>query len=114
MQILESQTYAAVMERSLGNESAQFLLSIRNCIHCCAAYETTANSLAFTLYMLARPENKSKVERLTTEVDTFGRSRVPTFEDLDQFPWLEVRPDPRPLYVASDAAEWDVVIWHQE
>ena len=56
----------------------------------CAAYETTANSLAFTLYMLARPENKSKVERLTAEIDAFGRKRVPTFEDLDKFPWLEV------------------------
>ena len=63
---------------------------------CCAAYETTANSLAFTLYMLARPENKSKVERLTAEVDAFGRNRVPTFEDLDQFPWLEVHPDSCP------------------
>ena len=40
--------------------------------------------------MLARPENKSKVERLTAEIDTFGRNRVPTFEDLDKFPWLEV------------------------
>ena len=41
--------------------------------------------------MLARPENRSKVERLTAEVDAFGRDRVPTFEDLDKFPWLEVR-----------------------
>ena len=47
--------------------------------------------------MLARPENNSKVERLTAEVDAFGRDRVPTFEDLDQFPWLEVRPDSCPL-----------------
>ncbi|CAL5225497.1 g8325 [Coccomyxa viridis] len=54
-----------------------------------SAYETTANSLAFTLYMLARPENKSKVERLTAEIDAFGRNKVPTFEDLDKFPWLE-------------------------
>lgn len=46
--------------------------------------------MAFTLYMLARPENKSKVERLTAEIDAFGRHRVPTFEDLDKFPWLEV------------------------
>ena len=44
-----------------------------------------------TLYMLARPENKSKVDRLTAEIDAFGRSKVPTFEDLDKFPWLEVR-----------------------
>lgn len=63
--------------------------------HACdyyAAYETTANSLAFTLYMLARPENKSKVEKLTAEVDAFGCNRVPTFDDLDKFPWLEVSP----------------------
>ena len=41
--------------------------------------------------MLARPENKSKVDRLTAEIDAFGRNRVPTFDDLDSFPWLEVR-----------------------
>ena len=41
--------------------------------------------------MLAHPENKSKVDRLTAEIDAFGRSKVPTFEDLDKFPWLEVR-----------------------
>ena len=40
--------------------------------------------------MLARPENRSKVERLTAEIDAFGRTKVPTFEDLDKFPWLEV------------------------
>lgn len=40
--------------------------------------------------MLARPENRSKVERLTAEIDAFGRTKVPTFEDLDRFPWLEV------------------------
>jgi len=41
--------------------------------------------------MLARPENKSKVEKLTAEIDAFGRNKVPTFEDLDKFPYLEVR-----------------------
>ena len=51
--------------------------------------------MAFTLYMLARPENKSKVERLTAEIDAFGRNRVPTFEDLDKFPWLEVSSEKR-------------------
>ena len=44
--------------------------------------------------MLARPENKSKVEKLTAEIDAFGRTKVPTFEDLDKFPYLEVRHTP--------------------
>lgn len=59
-----------------------------------SAYETTANALAFTIYLLAKPENREKLERLTAEIDAFGCDRVPTFEDLDQFPWLEVRPLP--------------------
>ena len=97
MRVLQLQTYA-VMGSSMGKKGCSVLndastSSIQDLAPCCAAYETTANSLAFTLYMLARPENKSKVERLTAEVDAFGRSRVPTFEDLDQFPWLEVRHD---------------------
>ena len=55
-----------------------------------SAYETTANSLAFTIYLLSKAENKAKLAKLTAEVDAFGRDRAPTFEELDQFPWLEV------------------------
>ncbi|BDA40684.1 Cytochrome P450 3A12 [Coccomyxa sp. Obi] len=54
-----------------------------------SAYETTANALAFTMYLLSKPENAEKLAKLTAEIDAFGRERVPTFEELDQFPWLE-------------------------
>jgi cytochrome P450 len=47
-----------------------------------AGYETTASSLAFTVYHVAKnPEAEAK---LLAEVDAFGRDRVPTLEDLDQ------------------------------
>ncbi|KAK9916733.1 hypothetical protein WJX75_006344 [Coccomyxa subellipsoidea] len=54
-----------------------------------SAYETTANALAFTMYLLSKPENSAKLAKLTAEIDVFGRERVPTFEELDKFPWLE-------------------------
>lgn len=43
-------------------------------------YETTGNALAFTCYFLAgHPEAEAK---LLQEVDSFGRSREPSYEDL--------------------------------
>ena len=57
-----------------------------------SAYETTANALAFTMYLLSKPENAGKLAKLTAEIDVFGRERVPSFEELDKFPWLEVPP----------------------
>ena len=62
-----------------------------------SAYETTANALAFTMYLLSKPENSAKLAKLTAEIDVFGRERVPTFEELDKFPWLEVPPTARLL-----------------
>jgi cytochrome P450 len=59
-----------------------------------SAYETTANALAFTLYLLSKPENAAALARLTAEVDAFGRERTPKFDELDRFPWLEARPSP--------------------
>ena len=55
-----------------------------------SAYETTANSLAFTLYLLSKAENREKLDRLCAEVDAFGRDATPKFDELDRFPWLEV------------------------
>lgn len=55
-----------------------------------SAYETTANALAFTIYLLSKPENKDKLAKLSAEIDAFGRDQVPSFEELDKFPWLEV------------------------
>ena len=47
-----------------------------------AGYETTANALAFAIYLLST--NPAKRERLLAEVDAFGRDRVPTLRDLDR------------------------------
>lgn len=47
-----------------------------------AGYETTASSLAFTVYHVAKsPEAEAK---LLAEIDSFGRDRLPSLEDLDQ------------------------------
>jgi thromboxane-A synthase/cytochrome P450 family 3 subfamily A len=52
-----------------------------------AGYETTASSLAFTVYHVAKsPEAEAK---LLAEIDAFGRSRAPTLEELDQLPYLD-------------------------
>lgn len=47
-----------------------------------AGYETTANALAFAIYLLST--NPAKRERLLEEVDAFGRNRAPTLRDLDR------------------------------
>ncbi len=47
-----------------------------------AGYETTANALAFAIYLLST--NPAKRERLLAEVDAFGRDRAPTLADLDR------------------------------
>eukprot|EP00873_Tetraselmis_striata_P046538 jgi/Tetstr1/466802/TSEL_011272.t1 len=51
-----------------------------------AGYETTANTLAFSLYNLAaHPE---AMKRAMAEVDAFG-SNIPEFKDLSLFPFIE-------------------------
>ena len=45
-----------------------------------AGYESTANALAFTLYLLA--VNKDKEARLIAEVDAFGVKQTPCYADL--------------------------------
>lgn len=51
-----------------------------------AGYETTGNALAFTCYFLAgHPEAEAK---LLEEVDSFGRSMEPSYDDLSNFPYL--------------------------
>ncbi|MEW5312029.1 MAG: hypothetical protein WDW38_003692 [Sanguina aurantia] len=52
-----------------------------------AGYETTANTLAFTIYLLAvNPEVEA---RLIAEVDAFGRTNAITTADLDKFPYTD-------------------------
>ena len=45
-----------------------------------AGYESTANALAFTLYLLAL--HKDKEARLIAEVDAFGWKGMPCYADL--------------------------------
>lgn len=45
-------------------------------------YETTANTLAFTIYLLA--VNPEVEKRLVAEVDAFGRANAITTADLDK------------------------------
>lgn len=50
-----------------------------------AGYETTANGLAFTVYLLAT--NPDKERRMLEEIDAFGRDREVTHADLEKFPY---------------------------
>lgn len=50
-------------------------------------YETTSTALAYTLFELAR--NPEVLAKLLKEVDTFGRSVEPGFDNLKQFPYTE-------------------------
>lgn len=52
-----------------------------------AGYETTAAALSFTLYLLAA--NPDKQQLLVDEVDSFGRDRKPSLEDLESLPFLD-------------------------
>ena len=47
-----------------------------------AGYETTANALAFAVYLLTT--NPAKRDRLLAELDAFGHTRAPTLHDLDR------------------------------
>ena len=53
-----------------------------------AGYETTANALGFTMYLLAgHPECQS---RLVAEVDAvLGGSKHPGYQDLDKLPYMD-------------------------
>jgi len=46
-----------------------------------AGYETTANALAFALYLLSA--NKAAEARVAAEVDAFGRGRTPAYDDIE-------------------------------
>ncbi|MEW5298011.1 MAG: hypothetical protein WDW38_003697 [Sanguina aurantia] len=52
-----------------------------------AGYETTANTLAFVIYLLAA--NPGAEARLLQEVDAFGRSKAITTSDLEKFPYVD-------------------------
>ena len=45
-----------------------------------AGYETTANALAFTTYLLAA--NPDKEAKMMEEIDAFGRDATPGYDDL--------------------------------
>ena len=45
-----------------------------------AGYETTANALAFTTYLLAH--NPDKEAKMIEEIDAFGRDVTPGYDDL--------------------------------
>lgn len=45
-----------------------------------AGYESTANALAFTLYLLAL--NRDKEACIIAEVEAFGTDRAPSYADL--------------------------------
>ncbi len=47
-----------------------------------AGYETTANTLSFCVYNIARDPNIQS--RLLQEVDAFGRDKRVTYQDLDK------------------------------
>ena len=49
-----------------------------------AGYETTANALAFTTYLLAC--NPDKEAKMLQEIDAFGRDAAPGYDDLAKVP----------------------------
>ena len=52
-----------------------------------AGYETTGNALGFALYLLAaHPEQQA---RLVEEVRRFGMDRRPSYESLEELPFVE-------------------------
>ncbi len=76
-----------------------------------AGHETTANALAWALYLLAK--NPIARERLEAELDALGRA--PSYDDLAQLPWTlavlkeSMRLYP-PAYLMARRAIEDVVI----
>jgi cytochrome P450 len=78
-----------------------------------AGYETTANTLAFCVYLLCKhPEAQQK---LIAEVDAFGKDREPTLADLEQLPYTSavvneaLRVYPPATFVTREARQ-DVVV----
>ena len=53
------------------------------------SFETTANTLAFACYLLARPGNEEKQAAIVAEVDAFGRNRDPVVDDMDNLPYID-------------------------
>ncbi|GAB4819482.1 hypothetical protein N2152v2_006528 [Parachlorella kessleri] len=82
-----------------------------------AGYETSANTLAFTLHLLAHhPEAQAK---LLAEVDAFGRDKVPTLDDLPRFPYADavIRESLRlypPGWMTTRVANEDVVLENKQ
>lgn len=81
--VLDSLLRAVNKETGQGLADYQIVTNSNTLI--AAGFETTANALAFTLYLLSK--NPEAAERLREEVDTFGQGQMPTYEDLHRFPW---------------------------
>ena len=66
----------------------------------------------FTSFLLAHPDNRDKQDKLLAEIDSFGRDRIPTLEDLETLPYLDavfkesLRLYP-PAYLTTREAEED-------
>jgi len=55
-----------------------------------AGFETTANTLTFTLYLLARSCNAEKQAKIVAEVDALGKDWVASFADLEErLPYMD-------------------------
>lgn len=69
----------------------------------------------FTSFLLGHPDNKDKQDKLLAEIDTFGRDRVPSLEDLETLPYLDavfkeaLRLYP-PAYLTTREAEEDFIV----
>lgn len=75
-----------------------------------AGYETTANALSFTIYLLScHPEAESRVLK---EVDSFSREKQPQRADLEAFPYLAAAVnEAMRLFPPGEKGVNDVLLW---
>jgi cytochrome P450 len=69
-------TYSDVPCRQIAAQSNTFIL---------AGYETTANTLAFSVYLLCKHPDVQR--QLLAEVDAFGTDVQPSLADLERLPY---------------------------
>lgn len=80
--VTEMQTHVSIIFEHQSGRSSQQQPRHHQHQHTPCRYETTANTLAFVIYMLA--VHPGAEARLVQEVDAFGRSRALDTSDLDQ------------------------------
>lgn len=71
----------------LGRHFTDLEVAAQACHFLLAGFDTSSSALAFTVYHVARTPGVE--EKVLAEVDRFGRDAVPTYDDLDQFPYLD-------------------------